>query len=578
MSSLRLTLTATELLALILAVGAILVLGAGATGGMSRAIYLYVDLPGFMVVLVTALALAGAVWAMPERHTARLVGLVPIRPVPGSVPALAAVALGVAIAGIHLAYHGYAFSMDEWMTRLQGEIFLAGQISGVVPEPWRELGRTLYHSFAAYEASTGRVASDYRPGMALIWAGFEWWGLGLYASAVMNALAVLVVARVARQLFPDAPSAPLVAALLLAGSQQALAAAMTSYAMSAHLLLNLVWISLFLSDRVWTHVVAALIGVATASLHQVHMHAAFALPFLLTLLRPMRPRLVLMYGVVYGLGHTLVYAWDWISINRFMSAGPEAGRDLLERVARLVQVPDLEAWGDVGANVARLFGWQSLALVPLLMLAARFGPPDRRLRLLVLSLGTSLLPYLFLMPDQGHGWGYRYLHGLLGHLALLAVPGWLWLITRPDLTRMTAWVAACLVIAPILLVPFRFWQIDRMVGPYARASALAAAQDADVVIVDSSRAFYGWDIPRNAAVRLAAPVQIPDMRLSSEDILALCNRYNVAVLGPEALAAVGVPIRPPETVADRTGYERRRAALTSSACQRAAFDGGPVDD
>jgi hypothetical protein len=35
-----------------------------------------------------------------------------------------------------------------------------------------------------------------------------------------------------------------------------------------------------------------------------------------------------------------------------------------------------------------------------------------------------------LLPYQGHGWGYRYLHGLIGSLSLLAGYGWIALSER----------------------------------------------------------------------------------------------------------------------------------------------------
>src|SRR5205085_7955168 len=75
-------------------------------------------------------------------------------------------------------------------------------------------------------------------------------------------------------------------------------------------------------------------------------------------------------------------------------------------------------------NLARLLSWQSLLVVPLLVLA---WPAIRRgegiARPLAAGILLLFLAMLVLLPWQGHGWGYRYLHGFLGSLCLLAGHG-----------------------------------------------------------------------------------------------------------------------------------------------------------
>ena len=150
---------------------------------------------------------------------------------------LALVTLIAIAAAIGPVYHGFALSMDEHMTRFQAAIFRAGHLAGEVPPAWRFVGRALYNSYAVFDGQSGHVYSFWRPGMAALYALFDLVGLGRYTSAVMSAGSVILVASVARLLWPRSDSAPLVAALLVATSQQVLFTGLTAYAMPAAALL-----------------------------------------------------------------------------------------------------------------------------------------------------------------------------------------------------------------------------------------------------------------------------------------------------------------------------------------------------
>jgi hypothetical protein len=538
-------LLATLLYALVLAAGPILVLYAGATHGVSRYLYQLVDLPG--MVVVACCAVAALLWAALPSVTRRVVA----PRLDGPVWPVVSATLLLSLLGVPLIYHGYALSMDEYMTRFQAEIFGSGRLSVVIPEPWRRYGLAIHGGFVSYDEVTGVMASNYRPGMAAIYALFDTIGLGPYSSAFLNAGAVAIIARVARQLFPLDRSAPLLAALLLATSQQALAASLTSYAMAAHLCMNLLWLTLFLNDDMRSHCLAALVGVATASLHQIHPHLFFALPFLLTLLRPFRPRELAMYLAVYLVGHAAVYGWDWMSFDRVVAsltapaaatgeASPVKTMSILDRTAEMLVLPTSHALTTVAANLVRLVAWQSVALLPLLVFAAPSVRHDRRLWPLISSVVLSLLPYPFLMPDQGHGWGYRYLHGLLGCLALLAVPGWRALGQAPQLVR--TWVVALLLATPFVLIPIRAVQIEFFVAPYARATPMLSRSTADIVIADSYRVLVGGDIPRNSPTRLRLPVAMNDHYLPPDMIATLCRTYTVDAPNPAQLKAMKLAV------------------------------------
>lgn len=550
---------------LLFAAAAFAVITGRATFGISRLIFKQVDLAGFACAAIIVVIAAGAASMLPRRYLGFSLSLTHWRVQPWHLGILA---IALTAIGSQTVYFGYAFSMDEWMTRLQAEVFSHGQVSGIVPEAWRDYGRAMYQVFAAYDPETGRVASDYRPGMAALYALFDTLGLGPYTASILNGLSIPLVALVSLRLWPGRRDISALSALLVFSSQQALAMAMTSYAMSGHMFLNLLWIYAFTRKDWWGHIAVVVIGAYTVALHQIHVHLFFAAPFFLLLLRPFRPRLIAFYGLSYMAAHALVYSWDWWSMNRYIAGTETEARSLVERALRIAHLPSLNELLTVYANLVRLIGWQNLALVPLIAAAGRGLVTDKWLGLLGLCILTSLLPYIFLMPDQGYGWGYRYLHGLIGPMALIAGYGGAELVRAGKDVRGIAFVTLLALGSMSVMIPVRAWQIHKVVEPYARATAFVAAQDADVVIVDDYRVFIGGDIPRNSAVALGVPVQMSLSFLTAAQIEELCATHDVVYLGPDAFPkAFGLQTYPVGIADEMPGYADKLTALQSGACR-----------
>lgn len=542
---------------------AALVLVGNATRAISRFIYIHVDLPGFCVaaaiVGISAVFYCAGPISPVRPGTLRLLEIKPWH--------IASVALVVMIACVEPVYHGFAFSMDEYMTEFQAEIFAAGKLAGEVPVEWRDVGRALNHGFARYDVTSGQVYSTYRPGMAALTAAFDLAGMGAYTSAVLSAGSIILVASIARHLWPCSRSAPLVAALIVATSQQVLITGLTSYAMPAHLFFNLLWIRLFLLDRPWAHGLAALVGVATAALHQVHPHLFFAAPFLLTLFRPFRAGLLLFYGIIYALGHVLIIGWDQIALGAAatgagQSGTVEVGIGFIGLVAKIFTLPGWFELSTIAALIVRLVAWQNLVLVPLLVIAARRAEWSMSMWLLAASIASSLLPYVFLMPDQGHGWGYRYLHGLIGNLALIATAGWLAVEKMIDSDRRR--IAAPLLVAGVLsvtvMLPLRAVQVEQLVSSFANAYQYIRTTAADVVVVDTPSIYYGQDLVRNTPFLENRPVLLDIRHLDVSRIQRLCaaHPHSVDLVDADDLAGFGLPrtLLPARPPPDRDGMLR----------------------
>lgn len=551
---------ASVIQAILLASALCLVIVFGATSGMSRYIFFQVGLGSYLAVLV-ALVLATALhrfatfpdwlWRTPPWLLASFV-------------------LVVTMVSTHLVHHGFAFSMDEWMQRLQAEIFLDGRAAAVLPEEWRPYARSMFHSFAQLDSENERVASSYRPGMAALIALFNMGNLGLYVSAFASAASIMLTASIAAKVAPGSRSAPILAALLMASSAQLLAAGMTSYAMSSQLLLNLLWLRLFLNDTTPGHLTAALVGVLTASLHQIHVHLFFALPLFALLIFRHRALPIVIYGVIYALGHMAILNWspfgipDSVAAAGYAPSNPIAGLGMT--IKTLFALPDREAGATIAANLVRFLSWQSLALPPLLWLILRNSRLTPVSLALLASILFSLLPILFLMPDQGHGWGYRYLHGSIGSLVLIVVVGWEQ-IERHAGAKLSAVIGWFVLVTLLVVLPMRFLLMEKLVSPWQQGARIVADSTADIVIVDSLWLFYGQDIARTDPFAKERPIAMILHKMSPLQIETLCARYDVALFGREDAERVGIPVLPSIPYEFKELYERIDQSLQSDACR-----------
>jgi hypothetical protein len=136
-----------------------------------------------------------------------------------------------------------------------------------------------------------------------------------------------------------------------------------------------------------------------------------------------------------------------------------------------------------------------------------------------------------ILPHQGHGWGYRYWHGLLGSACLLAAFAWGRLTERrEEPARRTAWAmfAALLAASVVTLAPLRAWQAHAFEHPYARAWAAIARAPTEVVLVDPVGAWYASDLVRNDPYLRRRPLVFNIHQLSDDQLAALCQAQSAS--------------------------------------------------
>jgi hypothetical protein len=150
---------------------------------------------------------------------------------------------------------------------------------------------------------------------------------------------------------------------------------------------------------------------------------------------------------------------------------------------------------------------------------------------------------LVLLSYQGHGWGYRYLHGFLGNFALLAGYGWIAITSGsaplPKYRAQGLLVMTTLMMA-FSLVPFRVIQAGETVAPYREAYRLITNANADFVIVDTVDIFYGRDLVRNNPDLSNKPLIFDLINLQLQQVDELCARGSVALFDYEAAKKIGL--------------------------------------
>jgi hypothetical protein len=451
---------------------------------------------------------------------------------------------GGAFAGWWLVCQAYPLSMDEFWVTFDARIFSHGRLIAPVLPQWRPFTPALQPMWRLVIPGGQGWASTYLPMNAAFRALFGLLGSQALAGPFWAGLSIVLTYALARDFWPARRDAAFVAAILLATSSQLIVTAMTPYAMSAHLALNLGWLWLFRRKGVLAGVAAMVVAFAATGLHQFIFHPLFAAPFVLELWLQRRWRPAALYTLAYA-GVCLFWVCWWPIL--FASQGlPGAAVDAATHGATAQALA--MAFNPVGPsmmaeNLLRFMLWQNPLAVPLAMLGALAAWRGRDGAMLSLA-GGLVLTLLFLLaitPFQGHGWGYRYVHGFLGGLCLLAAFAWIKLTERSDEPgRAWAALAVAILAGACLWLPIRLHQAHDFIAPYARSWAAIERAPADVVIVDTTGLWYADDLVRNDPFLERGPKIMHRYLLTDDQIRGLCARYRVGYFGPDEGRAFGI--------------------------------------
>lgn len=493
-------------------------------------------------------------------------------------PLVAVVALAVACGvigwiGTGLVFGGYALSTDEVMANFDAAILAHGELMAKVAPAWRGNLSALAPQFVFHPDGGAFWMSSYLPVNAGLRALGVMIGARDWVSPVLATISVIAVFGVGRRLWPDRPQIAWFAAILLATSSQMLITAMTPYAMTAHLAFDLVWLWLFLTNRWWSHAGAIVVGAAACGLHQLIFHPLFVAPFIAQLWLDRRWRLAALYTLAYA-GVCLFWV-DYVSyalktvtdvVAATPGGKPQGGLAWVIVTLRLLLSDfNLAAIGLTAKNLIRYVTWQNVLTTPLLVLGAMAAIRAKGVpRALLIGIVITNIATFVLMAYQGHGWGYRYMHGLLGSACLLAAWTWATLSERLDAPGKAKAQVVFLTVAALcvlVLLPVRAWQAHRFARPYATAYAELQNAKTPIVIVDSTGVRFGADLVRNDPYLTNRPLIFDPGLLDMKRLGDLCARYPVTLFDHRDAVRLGLQTFVPAPSRHPLDFERIMADL-----------------
>lgn len=428
------------------------------------------------------------------------------------------------------------FTRDEHMAVFDALIFRTGHAVWPFPAAMRPYYSPLNDLFIHPVGNHEAWVSNYLPVNAAIRGYLSLVMPMSLVSPLQTALAGLALWRIAVRLWPDDGTTQRVVLLCFIGSSQVLLMGTAAFAMTTHLLLNLVWLALFLRGTRAGHAGALVTGFFATGIHQPLFHPLFVLPFLDMLRRRREWRTLGVYCVGYSAIGLVWMAWPgWISAHG-IGTPPEGEQfGFLARLAEMLVLPNITSVLIMAGNLLRFITWQHVLAVPLALVAIRkLSATNDLVRALELGALLTLVAMTVLIPPQGHGWGYRYLHGFIGSLCLLAGFGWRWLAARggvPIRAMQIATAFSLLVLAPVHTLAVRGF-----IAPYARAVQAFQRLPADYVVVDSAVLPFGTNFVVNRPDLSNRPLVLLGGLLWPVDLARLCPGRTIAFADAPAFA------------------------------------------
>jgi hypothetical protein len=453
--------------------------------------------------------------------------------------AAGAAIVGLLAYGTHSLMENFPLSIDERMVLFDMAVFDRMHLATPLAPAWRPYTEALIPAFLLNEHMPTGLVSAYLPMNALLRLGFS----KLLDPALFNPLLAFLggaaLLDIARRTFGRDDPACWVVLLVYALSAQMLVNAMTVYSMTAHMALNLIWLAAFLRRGRLGHSVAIVTGFVATGLHQIAFHPFFVAPFLLWRLRHREWKLVVLYGVAYA---TIILWWLYYPVlagHQVASALQQpANASLAERISTVFAERRGHTVLTTFFNLLRFVAWQNVALLPLLSASVVVAVRNRGLpAILLLGIGLWLTFITVVIPFQGHGWGYRYLHPYLGSFALLAGYGYRELKATIG-RRADGLVLILSEVTAVAAIPLLLTATHRFVEPYVAVERLIAVQQAPMALIDTYPhpttndrwAGNAIESVRNLPDLSNRPLRFSSSGMTPELLEGLCRRGRVALV------------------------------------------------
>lgn len=415
---------------------------------------------------------------------------------PRTTCALAFVAMA---AGARFVYMAHPLSMDEYVPVMQANAFAHGELVAHYPVPLLDeiVWEPFRGSFILLNTSTGDAVSGYWPGLALLMTPFVVVHAPWALNAALSTLALALIGEFAAHAGRDesgADSRRGWAMLAALASPVFTINAMSFYAMPGLLALNLLFLWLLLRPGHLAAFLAGLVGGVALVLHNPVPHALMAVPCLVWMAadrtrRARLPALIAGYlppALLLGVGWPLFTSS--LHMAREMSSKVHEGfvADWLQRIGKIFHLPSADTLEARQYATWKIWIWAcpGLALAPFVV-----RPRDAALKLMFAALLLTYFFYFLVPFDQGHGWGYRYIHPAWG---VIPIAGGVWFAREGPARSLGAIVVA----AGLLATPVFLWKTHETITGFLALRIQPPADGRWVVFVDTSPR-YSNDLVQN---------------------------------------------------------------------------------
>lgn len=451
--------------------------------------------------------------------------------------------------GTYALMGNFPLSRDEHMVIFDMAVFDSGRLATPIAPQWRPYALALVPDFLLNARDPIGFVSAYLPMNAVLRLAFSKIADPAWYNPLLVLLGGAALFDVARREFGSVSRAIWAALLVYALSAQVLVNAMTVFSMTGHLALNLVWLAAFLrGGKLWTSVAIA-VGFVATGLHQLVFHPFFVAPFLLWKLRDGEWKLVLTYAAAYA---AIILWWFYypllVSPQVAQSIGHASEDNLItKRLIPLLLNRDPRTVPVTILNLMRFIAWQNLALWPLLIAAVPLAARERGLpRAMLVGIVAWIIFLALVLPEQGRGWGYRYLDGYEGSFALLGGFGFRELEQR--MRRQADGIVILLSGATLIAaIPVLFATTYRFMQPHLAMQRMIAAQRTPFVVIDDSPTLSvdgRWRDTAQDHVRNLPDLSNRPLRFSGSDLtpallVELCRRGAVTIVTRADMHRIG---------------------------------------
>jgi hypothetical protein len=400
---------------------------------------------------------------------------------------------------------------DEHLTLFQSRAFAAGRLTGELPPDlvFRLIPASYQWRWLIASETTGQVATIYWPGFALLLAPFSLVGAPWACNPLLASLSLVLMAKLAARLTGDQAAGGW-AMLLALASPGFTGMALSYFSMTAHLFLNLLFAWLLVQGGTRRLAAAGVVGSLALVQSNPVPHILFALPWLAWIARRPHagPSLAALAAGYAPLALGVGLGW-WLFLRGLQPAttGAElfpSDDDPLHRLGNLLwhlhlqlravfMTPGTETLAHRVAEQARLWTWAAPGL-PLLALAGWWLL--RRVaeaNVLALSLLTTLVGYVFVLFDQGYGWGARYVHSAWSVLPVLAGAA---MVSLQEV-HLRNYVVRLAVLSLVFGTALRFFQIRLFVEDHLTIRPPFEEDVRQIVFITPNFPHYSQDFVQN---------------------------------------------------------------------------------